>query len=110
MGNLLDFVTSTARGSRGSVRAAKQPKSTWPSLLKSWTCVADKSTASIPFAFTVATIVNCTLWTFYGTVINLDSYIWLPNTLGLASGLAQMVRPPLPPSVILRFPLVAVSL
>jgi len=52
--------------------------------------IKDKSTASIPFAFTVATIVNCTLWTFYGTVINLDSYIWLPNTLGLASGLAQM--------------------
>ena len=30
------------------------------------------------------------LWTFYGAAVLVDPYIWIPNGLGLASGLARL--------------------
>lgn len=52
------------------------------------TVIEQKSTASLPFAMTVATFVNCSLWVSYGVMIS-DPYIWFCNGLGLASSLVQ---------------------
>jgi len=52
--------------------------------------IATKSTASLPFAMTLATIANCVLWTTYGWACLDNWQIWGPNALGLASGLVQL--------------------
>ena len=44
--------------------------------------IATKNTKSIPFAFTCATFVNCSLWSLYGMCVLHDPYIWFPNMLG----------------------------
>lgn len=54
------------------------------------TVLAEKSTRSLPFAFTIASFVNCALWSTYGIAVIHDPYIWLPNVLGLASAVAQL--------------------
>ncbi len=54
------------------------------------TVLEQKSTASLPFAFTVATFVNCTLWTSYGALVIQDPFVWFPNLLGLASSIVQL--------------------
>lgn len=53
------------------------------------TVMKERSTANLPLTTTIATILNCSLWTFYGTQIAHDPFIWIPNVLGLISGLAQ---------------------
>jgi len=54
------------------------------------TVIEEKSTRSLPFAFTVAAFVNCSLWSTYGFAVLHDPYIWLPNVLGLTSACAQL--------------------
>merc|ERR1712137_584762 len=53
------------------------------------TVLQQKSTKSLPFPMMIATIANCSLWTFYGFELIHDPFIWFPNFLGLLSGLAQ---------------------
>ena len=54
------------------------------------TVLKDKSTKSLPFAFTVATLVNCVAWSSYGIFVIDDYIVWLPNMLGLAAAIAQL--------------------
>lgn len=54
------------------------------------TVLKDKSTASLPFAFTLAAFVNCSLWFSYGAFVLNDAFIWAPNGLGLCSAVAQL--------------------
>lgn len=53
------------------------------------TVMEKKSTASLPFAMTCASFINCILWTGYGLMIN-DPYIWFGNVLGLGSSIVQL--------------------
>ena len=55
------------------------------------TVIETKDTSSLPFTMTVATFVNCTLWTVYGTCVIEDFFIWFPNSLGLLSSFVQFV-------------------
>jgi solute carrier family 50 protein (sugar transporter) len=52
--------------------------------------IETKSTKSLPFPMAVATVVNCTLWGAFGSLVVHDPFIWAPNFLGLSSGLAQL--------------------
>lgn len=52
------------------------------------TVIDQKSTASLPFAMTCATFLNCSLWVSYGVMID-DPYIWFCNGLGLMSSFVQ---------------------
>lgn len=54
------------------------------------TVIEEKSTQSLPFAFTCATFVNCSLWSVYGLVVLSDPYVWIPNILGLGSSIVQI--------------------
>jgi solute carrier family 50 protein (sugar transporter) len=54
------------------------------------TVLKEKSTASLPFGFTIASFVNCVAWTGYGAMVIHDPFIWVPNALGLASSIAQL--------------------
>jgi len=52
--------------------------------------IETKSTKSLPFPMAVATVINCTLWGAYGSLVIHDPFVWAPNILGLGSGLAQL--------------------
>lgn len=52
--------------------------------------IATKNTKSMPFAFTCATFVNCSLWSLYGMCVLHDPYIWFPNMLGFGSSCVQL--------------------
>jgi uncharacterized protein with PQ loop repeat len=54
------------------------------------TVFKDKSTKSLPFAFTCATLVNCVAWSSYGYLVIDDYIVWLPNMLGLGAACAQL--------------------
>ena len=54
------------------------------------TVIKDKSTKSLPFAFTVAAFVNCISWSAYGYLVLDDYIVYLPNLLGLASSIVQL--------------------
>lgn len=54
------------------------------------TVLATKSAQSLPLAFTVASVVNCFLWTVSGALDMKDWNVTLPNSLGLALGLVQL--------------------
>jgi len=54
------------------------------------TVMREKCTRSLPFSFTIATMVNCSLWAFYGTFLLNDPLIIVPNALGLLSSLIQL--------------------
>jgi solute carrier family 50 (sugar transporter) len=49
-----------------------------------------KSSASIPLPFTLATVVNCFLWSVAGLFEMNDANVYVPNLLGLTFGLAQV--------------------
>lgn len=49
-----------------------------------------KDTSSIPILFSVATFVNCTVWTAFGVLVVNDPMVWFCNTLGLGSAIAQL--------------------
>ena len=52
--------------------------------------VRDKSTRSLPFAFTVASFLCCVAWSGYGWLVIDDAYIYVPNLLGLAAATVQL--------------------
>ena len=58
------------------------------SVLKS--VLEKKSAKSIPLPFTLASLVNCALWSIFGWYGIHDVNIYLPNLLGLACTLAQL--------------------
>jgi len=55
------------------------------------TVLQERSTKSLPFAFGIVTLINASLWCFYGAAIIHDPLIWFPNSLGVLSGVAQMI-------------------
>mmetsp|Transcript_23924 Transcript_23924/g.58468 ORF Transcript_23924/g.58468 Transcript_23924/m.58468 type:complete len:180 (+) Transcript_23924:267-806(+) len=54
------------------------------------TVIQTKSAKSIPLPFTIATIINCLLWSIVGLFDIKDFNIYFPNLLGLACGMAQL--------------------
>jgi solute carrier family 50 protein (sugar transporter) len=54
------------------------------------TVLRTKSAKSIPLPFTLATVVNCILWSVAGIFQMKDIKVYLPNILGLTFGLAQV--------------------
>jgi solute carrier family 50 protein (sugar transporter) len=54
------------------------------------TVLQTRSAKSIPLPFTLATVLNCFLWSVVGLLDMKDVNIYLPNLLGLACGLAQV--------------------
>merc|ERR1711920_802058 len=54
------------------------------------TVLQEKSTRSLPLGMCIMTVVNCSLWTFYGAAMLEDPLIWFPNALGLLSGVVQL--------------------
>ena len=55
------------------------------------TVLKTQSARSIPLPFTLATVLNCLLWSVVGLMDMHDANIYLPNLLGLAFGFAQLV-------------------
>jgi solute carrier family 50 protein (sugar transporter) len=54
------------------------------------TVLRTKSASSIPLPFTLATVLNCFLWSVTGLFDLKDVNIYFPNLLGLGFGLAQV--------------------
>jgi len=54
------------------------------------TVIANRSAASIPLPFTVATFINCLAWSVMGWWKMRDFNIYFPNLLGLSCAVAQM--------------------
>lgn len=54
------------------------------------TVLQTKSAASIPLPFTMASLVNCLMWSVLGLFQMKDSNIYVPNLLGLAFSVAQV--------------------
>jgi len=54
------------------------------------TVIANRSAASIPLPFTVATFINCLAWAVMGWWKMRDFNIYFPNLLGLGCAVAQM--------------------
>lgn len=52
--------------------------------------VTNRNARIIPWAFTAVSLVNCTMWVLYGTLVLLDPVVIVPNVLGLASSLVQL--------------------
>lgn len=52
--------------------------------------VTTKSAKSIPLPFTVACVINCLLWSIFGTLEAKDFNIYFPNLLGLFLGFVQL--------------------
>jgi uncharacterized protein with PQ loop repeat len=52
--------------------------------------IETKSAKSIPLPFTVLTTTNCLMWTVVGWFAMHDVNVYLPNALGLASGIVQV--------------------
>lgn len=55
------------------------------------TVLQTKSAKSIPLPFTLATVLNCVLWSVFGLFGMKDGNIYVPNLLGLGFGLAQVL-------------------
>lgn len=54
------------------------------------TVVGQKSTESLPFGFTCAVSLNCSLWSFYGYVMRDDPQIYVSNVIGMILGTVQL--------------------
>ena len=54
------------------------------------TVLKTKSAKSIPLPFTLATVVNCVLWSVAGIFQMHDIKVYFPNVLGLTFGMAQV--------------------
>ena len=52
--------------------------------------IANKTSIYLPIPTVIATFANALSWLLYG-VFNKDTFIWLPNVLGLLSALTQIV-------------------
>ena len=54
------------------------------------TIMGSCSASSLPIGFTVASLVNCLLWTTYGAAAIHDPLVWGPNAAGLVASLTQL--------------------
>jgi solute carrier family 50 protein (sugar transporter) len=54
------------------------------------TVIQQRSARSIPLPFTIASVLNCFLWSVVGWFQMHDVNVYLPNLLGLSFGLAQV--------------------
>jgi solute carrier family 50 protein (sugar transporter) len=54
------------------------------------TVVQQRSARAIPLPFTIASVLNCFLWSVVGLKQMNDINVYLPNLLGLSFGLAQV--------------------
>ena len=54
------------------------------------TVLQTKSAKSIPLPFTLATVLNCFLWSVVGLFDMHDVNVYFPNLLGLGFGMAQV--------------------
>ena len=52
--------------------------------------IATKSAASIPLPFTIASTVNCSLWSIVGLLLLNDFNLYFPSVMGLLCALAQL--------------------
>ena len=52
--------------------------------------IANKDASSIPLPFTLASTINCSLWSVAGLLAMKDPNIWFPSVMGLLSALAQL--------------------
>ena len=52
--------------------------------------IATKSAASIPLPFTIASTINCSLWSVTGLLLMKDFNIFFPSVMGLMCALAQL--------------------
>ena len=55
------------------------------------TVLQTKSAKSIPLPFTLATVLNCFLWSVFGVMELNDKNVFVPNLLGLGLGLWQVI-------------------
>lgn len=54
------------------------------------TVLREKSTRSLPFLFTLATLLNCSLWLIYWGLVVPDAFMAFPNVMGVASAAVQL--------------------
>eukprot|EP00898_Chlorokybus_atmophyticus_P001317 jgi/Chlat1/2186/Chrsp17S02748 len=54
------------------------------------TVIKEKSTASMPFAMSLATFCNAMAWSAYGALVAHDPMIYVPNGIGLSLATIQM--------------------
>ena len=52
--------------------------------------IATKSAESIPLPFTIASTINCSLWSIVGVLLMNDFNIYFPSIMGLLCALAQL--------------------
>mmetsp|Transcript_21405 Transcript_21405/g.46485 ORF Transcript_21405/g.46485 Transcript_21405/m.46485 type:complete len:274 (+) Transcript_21405:129-950(+) len=52
--------------------------------------IATKSAASIPLPFTIASTINCSLWSIVGVLLMNDFNIYFPSMMGLLCALLQL--------------------
>ncbi len=52
--------------------------------------IASRSAAAIPLPFTVASTINCSLWSVVGLLLMNDFYIYFPSILGLLCAMIQL--------------------
>mmetsp|Transcript_33565 Transcript_33565/g.68544 ORF Transcript_33565/g.68544 Transcript_33565/m.68544 type:complete len:195 (-) Transcript_33565:214-798(-) len=55
------------------------------------TVIQTGSAKTIPLPFTVATVINCVLWSVFGLLDRNDFNIYAPNLLGLFFGIVQLM-------------------
>ncbi|EFJ05651.1 hypothetical protein SELMODRAFT_136865 [Selaginella moellendorffii] len=55
-----------------------------------WLVIKTKSNEYMPFLLSLMVLINSSFWTIYAFLL-MDIYIIIPNTLGLAGGIFQMI-------------------
>lgn len=53
--------------------------------------ILTKSSKNIPLPFTLASVLNCSLWSITGVVVMKDFNIYFPNLMGLLCGVVQLI-------------------
>jgi solute carrier family 50 protein (sugar transporter) len=53
--------------------------------------VQTSSTKNLPLPSAIATAINCVLWIAYGVLVTNDPFVYVPNILGLAAGVVQLL-------------------
>lgn len=53
--------------------------------------IASKSAQSIPLPFTIAALINCSLWSLVGVLLMNDFNIYFPSILGLLCAMVQLL-------------------
>lgn len=53
--------------------------------------IASKSASAIPLPFTIAALINCSLWSLVGVLLMNDFNIYFPSILGLLCAMVQLL-------------------